>query len=229
MKRILSSLAAIGAVTCSASAASIFLEFADPPGELSVAYTTAGPGEMFGTLAVDTAVDFEIDLTEFGMGAVEFVDAQFIHTVNIGQVVEPVPGTFVAQATSGMFEFLDSGGNLILSGAYGQGGTSGAVFVLSQSGGLTANASFVGGELSYMVGDFLQSVLDDNNQVLDFSSADAAWTLTGITPGVTVTDEGFFSSFDSNGSFSGTIATIPAPASVALLGLGGFAAARRRR
>ncbi|MEQ9616835.1 MAG: MYXO-CTERM sorting domain-containing protein [Phycisphaerales bacterium] len=223
------SLAAIGTIAGAADAAAIFLEYADPPGELSVVHTTAGPGQMTSTLTVSTNVNLEIDLSAFGMGATTFMNATINKTVSLGQVNEVAPGVYLADATEGFFEFLDSNNNLIVGGTYGLNGTSGAAFVLSQSGSLTTNASMVGGILEYEVGAFLQGILDANNQVLDLSAADASWTLTGISPGTDVTDEGYFADFNSNGSFSGSIHTIPAPATAAMLGLAGLAGSRRRR
>jgi len=229
MIRSLISLTALGALACSANAASIFLEYADPAGELSVMHTTAGPGDMVSTLSVGTQVNLEIDLSEFGMGAVMFAGATLNKTVNLGPVNEVQPGVFISDATNGFFEVLDGANNLIIGGQYGLNGTSGAAFVLTQSGSLTANASMVGGVLDYEIGSFLQGILDAENLVIDPSVADASWTLTAITPDAFITNDGFFGDFDANSSFSGTIHTIPAPASVAMLGLGGLAAARRRR
>jgi len=229
MIRSLCAVTAVGVFAFSANAASIFLTYADPPGELSVHHETAGPGGSFSTLTVGTQVDLAIDLTDFGMGEVDFLGATFNKTVNIGSVTEVQPGLFIANATDGFFEFLDGDNNFIAGGTYGLGGASGAAFILTASGNLTANASFVGGDLEYTVGSFLQGILDAENLTIDVGSADASWTLTAITPDAFVTNEGFFSTFDSNGSFTGTIETIPAPGAVALLGLGGLAATRRRR
>lgn len=246
---ILALLAGAAATSAQASMLTegvVSFTYADPSGELSVVHTEGGLGDLGSTITVSTNVDLEIDLTGIGGGVLNFDNVRIEKTVQLGEVTEVAPGMFLADAFNGHFDFFDTNvvaaglpGELILSGDYGffgggekfgggPGDSFGAAFILTESGVLTANDSFVGGSLEFSLGTQLANLFAaDNLSVGD--DRDASWTLTNITPDAAVNQFGFFSSFDADGAFTGSFNVVPSPGSVALAGIGGLMFLRSRK
>lgn len=213
----------------SLSPGTVSMTYADPSGELSVNHVTGGMGDSSSTVTVDTIVDFTVDLTGLGGSAITFMGASFVKTVDVGTVTQVAPGMFVSNAFNGSFTVTDSDENVIISGTYGTtDGSNGAVFILTESGSLTANDSFIGGSLEFTLGAQLADLLGDSGLSVG-DDRDASWTLTNITPDVGLTQFGFFDNFDADGAFTGSFNVVPNPGSVALAGIGGLMFIRSRK
>ncbi len=211
--------------------------YADPSNEQSVVYVEGGAMDAGGTLTVNTNVDLEIDLSGIGGGVLLFENASIDKTVQLGTVNTVSPGIFIAPAFNGEFEFMDTMGTadpaddvLILRGTYGSAvqGSVGAAFILTESGTLTTNDSFVGGSLVFELGPALTALFAPDGLSIG-DDRDASWTLTNITPDAAVNAFGFFTSFTADGAFTGSFNVVPSPGSVALAGIGGLMLFRTRK
>lgn len=232
---IIAAAAGLMAVAGSANAAA-FLTFLDPAGAREVHYTAPSGNATFGTLTATAVVDFQLDLTDHGLGVVLFDNVVYTKTAKVSNAVMS-GSSFRAEIFDAEFSYTD-GANTILSGTFGTGagGTDngGDLFINGLSGSITSNADAVGGSLAYTfgaapiqagnpgAGSTLAALLATVN--LAFGAAiDGNWTLTGITPRPNVTEVGgiqFIASFDSNAAFSGTVDIVPTPGTAALAGLG---------
>lgn len=231
-------LAAAGALTALAGSANAaaFLTFLDPAGAREVKYTAPTGDEGFGTLTATATVDFQIDLTDHGLGVVVFDNVTYRKTAKVSAATMQ-GSSFRAEVFDAEFSYTD-GANTILTGNFGagtQGGPNGGdLFINGLSGSLTSNADAVGGSLTYVFGTApiqagnpgagadLNALLATVS--LAFGAAiDGNWTLTGITPRPNVFEiggENFLVSFDSNAAFSGTVDIVPTPGTAALAGIG---------
>lgn len=240
MKKIIGTACLLGVASAAQAGMSfnpgvISMTYADPAAEQSVVHTTGGMGDSSSTVTVNTNVVLEFDLSGIGGGTEVFANTRIDKVVSVGTVNEVSPGVFIADAFDGMFTFTDTKGTadvsddeVILTGNYGTtAGSSGAVFILSESGNLTANDSFVGGSLELGIGPALASILGPGFTVGD--DRDASWTLTNITPDASVNEFGFFNDFFADGAFTGSFNVVPNPGSVALAGIGGLMLIRSRK
>lgn len=233
MKRIgLIGMVAGAGLSASANGA-IFTTYQDPAGDRELKYFAPTGAELFGSLLLDTTIDFQVDLTEEGLGVLTFPGATITKTAAVSDVTELVAGTvFAAEVFNADFEIRDAGNNLILSGSYGYAGEKpfGAdLTMLTTSATLNANSTAPGGSLEYTVGDAISTALASQGLVAG-GAVDAAWTITAITS-TEINEGGFFTDFEANSAFSGTLEVlpVPTPGAIALAGLGGLAAIRRRR
>ncbi len=234
---------ALMALAGSANAAA-FLTFLDPAGAREVKYTAPTGGGTFGTLTATATVDFQIDLTEHGLGVVIFDNVTYTKTAKVSAAWMS-GSSFNAEVYDATFSYTD-GANTVLSGSFGSGftGTNGGdLFINGLSGSIGSNADVAGGSLVYNFGSApiqpgnpgagadLAALLATVN--LAFGNAiDGNWTLTGITPRPNVFEVGgqtFIQSFDANAAFSGTVDIVPTPGATALAGLGLLVGLRRRR
>lgn len=241
---ILVAAGALMAVAGSANAAA-FLTFLDPAGGREVKYTAPVGNATFGTLTATAVVDFQIDLSDHGLGTVVFDNVTYSKTAKVSAAWMN-GSSFNAEVYDAVFSYTD-GANTILTGAFGtgtQGGPNGGdLFINGLSGSISSNADAVGGSLSYVFGNAPIQVGNpgagaDLNALLAtvqlaFGAAiDGNWTLTGITPRPNVFEGSagtFITSFDANAAFSGTVDIVPTPGAAALAGMGLLVGLRRRR
>ncbi|CAN5832242.1 hypothetical protein BH11PLA1_BH11PLA1_01670 [soil metagenome] len=205
------------ALAASAANASIAFSFADPvPGQqLSL---TAG------LLTYDTTapINFIVDGTGEGYGSTNFANARLSASLVIGLATSLGGGDFVAPVT-GTFTFTNAAnGNTILSAIAG----AGAFVRISNTGSLLFSSD---NGLSYIAGIELTSFLPAGVALVP--AEEAVFTVTDLTvnnggPQVVL---GVVQDFTANTSYSGNSAVIPTPGAMALLGLGGVVAGRRRR
>ncbi len=229
--------ALIGMVASAGLAASangaIFTTYQDPAGDRELKYFAPTDGDIYGSLLIDTAIDFQVDLTEEGLGVLTFPGATITKTAAVSDVTELVPGTiFAAEVFNATFEIRDADDNLILAGTYGNAAEKpfGAdLTMLTTSATLNANSTAPGGSLEYTVGDAIASALATQGLVAG-GAVDAAWTITAITSTV-INEGGFFTDFEANSAFTGTLEVlpVPTPGAVGLAALAGIAGVRRRR
>jgi hypothetical protein len=222
-----------GAIAAPASAA-IFTTYQDPAGDREFKYFAPGPEDLMGQVSIDAEIDFQIDLTEEGLGVLSFPGATISKSAQVSDVTELVAGTlFTAEVFNATFEIRDSEGALILAGSYGMNAEKpfgGDLMVLTESGTLNTNSTDVGGSLTYSVGDEITDALASAGLTIG-GAVDGVWTITAITA-VAIEENGFFGDFEANSAFTGTIGVIPIPAPAAglLVGLmGGLSALRRHR
>ncbi|MGP1347402.1 MAG: hypothetical protein ACTS3F_12150 [Phycisphaerales bacterium] len=233
--------AAIAGTAVSASNASVFLTFSDPPGGREVEYVapTAG-GNTFGVLTADATVDLEIDLSAVTGNPADvlvFTGASFSHTVNIGEVTVVTPTFFEAGLSNGSFSFFTSGGDLIFNASYDDGGA----FIFNAAGGVST--SNPGSALAFNTGAGFVSALPGTlagDGLVDLEALDSSFTLTALlfSSGLKLVSldndnngvpEFYFNDFEANSAYTGTALLVPAPGAIALAGLAGIAAFRRRR
>ncbi|MEQ8844130.1 MAG: PEP-CTERM sorting domain-containing protein [Phycisphaerales bacterium] len=223
---------AIACSVCAMGVASaqgaISFTFADPSTPLEVTHTAgAAPDGVSGLLTYDAAVpmDFIVYSDEAGYAGGTFADA----TLSLSVVVGPafgVGGLTGANLGEVSIEFFDSGGNLLLSGQ-ADGGTLSIVGGLS--GAWTVNSTDVGGGLDWTASGALLADLQSAGYDELVPSHDASFTLTNVSPpaGLDPTSD-YLPDFTANSAFTGT-SNVPAPGALALAGLVGIGASRRRR
>lgn len=127
---------------------------------------------------------------------------------------------------------VDTVGGVMFFDLFDAGGTfvDGFGVALSQAGNFIWTINITNNDVAFAESGFVQASIDDDGS---FGPATGgAWFLTADDATVGSNDVGAIpggspAGNDLNHTFE--ITAIPAPASVALLGLGGFAAARRRR
>lgn len=233
---ILAAAGALCALAGSANAAA-FLTFLDPAGAREVTYTAPVGNATFGTLTASATVNFQIDLSDHGLGVVNFQNVTYTKTAKVGNVTMQ-GSAFRAEVFDATFSYTD-GANTILTGAFGTGagGTAngGDLFLNGLSGSLSSNADAVGGSLSYHFGSAPIQVGNpgagsDLNALLATASLafgdaiDGNWTITGINKRPSIFEGGdglmYLRSFDSNAAFSGTVDIVPTPGTAALASIG---------
>lgn len=204
--------------------AGITMSFADPAGGSQLSNVESGAGPGVGALSYDqTAVlSFMIDGSSVGAGTVTFPDARMELQMQLGQAI--TLGLVTLAPVQGFFRIYDATTNqdiVIGTAAFGT-----YVQVINTGSLLFSDPFF-----AYTAGPLLTGFLPPG--VTLTNPSDGNFTLTNIAAdggGSDVTHpDGTFRTFTADSSFSGSSGTIPAPGSLALLGLGGLLAARRRR
>lgn len=108
------------------------------------------------------------------------------------------------------------------------GATSAIAYTLSDDGSLVGGYSFFGFEATATLWTQALGTVDLNTYLptigVDLTGWELDYTRDISADGTTIVGDGLF-----NGELRGWVVTIPSPGSVALLGLGGLMAARRRR
>lgn len=203
--------------------ASIFFTLDDPGPGPEIAYfegtdNATNPG-LF--TYIGAPLDLDVDGTQEGLGVQTFV-AQLQMSLTIGAIDGTLGSALSAPILGGSFSLVDTnaGNETIFSGALSGGGlltlsTVGALIATSSTGGLTlaegpALAGFLGG---------LQLA----------PTFDISFTLTNISPAVSINQNNFLTTFTANSAFTGNAELIPTPGSLALFGLGAMSLCVRRR
>lgn len=212
------------AISASASAAISFtFEDPGPPRELT---QTASGSSADGQVSYNSAnvVNLVVDGTAEGFGIVTFASTLEMNiSVGPASADAAIPGANAAPI-SGSFTFYTFGTNQsLLTGTF----MNAAMVVFPQAGALISTSGDSG--LIYTAsGPLLQLI-----QGAGFSGLaapfDASFTLTDITPNVSVNQFEHFTSFAANAAFTGTANLIPSPSTIAMLSGMGLLGLRRRR
>ncbi len=222
-------LALTTALTLAAAAnASVTFQFADPTGGNQVTHVANGAGAGLGLMTYDTSanIDFFVDGSGSGLGSPSFLGAHleinFVlgagTVLGSGDIIIPVTGTFTIYQGSGMSRVDILTGTTLPSGsgAFFQVGSTQAILFSDPEG------------FAYTAGPALTPSLAGNSLV---DPQEAVFTITdlNLTSAASLLGAGgVVNSFTANTSFSGN-ANIPTPGAMALVGLGGLVAVRRRR
>ena len=229
--RCVAATAALAFASMTASAGIISFSFPVPVGGGSLLnIRAAGSTPDSGLMVSDQSVPltFTVDATAEGLGVTTFSNARMFMTINLPRATQTGPDTF-ASAISGTFTIYDYTGDTrvdILTATLtgGQFLKSGAVH------GLGSNSA---SGLTFTAGPRLSAILGSDRELV--APQLAAFSLSNVItfggsqqilrPDLT------FESFTATPSFSGSseVLVIPAPGAVALAGLGGMLAIRRRR
>ncbi len=165
--------------------------------------------------------DTNVNFTGFLSGMTDIVSdtASFsLSDVKLDGAALIAGGLVVQPTTGGEFKLIDDSNGLLLSGLLQDGSISGAM-------GPSATGSFINIDLASVTGGSLAPLLDPDSLSLAIS-------FTGVNDGngFTVADS-ILQPFEAAGT-ANVAASVPEPASLALLGMGsllGLAARRRRR
>ncbi|MBL8746960.1 MAG: hypothetical protein JNK58_11475, partial [Phycisphaerae bacterium] len=144
------------------------------------------------------------------------------------------PNEFLA-TSSGVFEYRRQSDNaLLITGSF----TDASLSILRTSGGLTANGLMNMGQFN--MGFTAAMLTEFSNFGFNFPGfdtsriGDASWTLTGVTPVVSLmtppgSAEQFFANFNSNAAFTATVPVLPTPGALSLAVAAGFMVFGTRR
>lgn len=214
----------------------IYMTFADPAGQREVRYIQPADATQLGNLTYNTTIpiNLQFDLSDFGMGAFSITSCLSMD-VDIGPASAGAQvGEFLARA-SGDFEYKrKSDGVVLMNGSFQDASMS----ILRTSGGVTANGLMNMGQFNMsFTPAMLAEFLGHGFAFPGFDGTrfgDASWTLTGVTPNVSLItppggSEQFFANFNSNSSFTSTIPVLPTPGAMGLAMAAGVVTLRRRR
>lgn len=218
-------MGAVAGLAISAGAhAAVTFTFFDPATGPEIAHSS-GNTEQPGAISwIGQPVTLTVDGTDHGLGIVQFT-ANVTMELTVGAVLSEEGGIFIAPILDGFFSFdVDGSKELILTGTVGD--TAGAVLALGTTGQIIAQGDGAPGGLFWTAGSALSAFLGGENLLPIFN---ANFTLTNITPGVSLNKDGFLTSFDANSAFTGDAGFIPSPGALALFSLAGLLAARRAR
>lgn len=172
---------------------------------------------------IGAPVTLTIDGTANGLGIVQFT-AEIAMELTVGAVLSEEGGIFVAPILGGTISFSDtvSEANILFATL---GIEAGALLALGTTGNIIAQGDGSPGGLFWTAGEALDLFLGGQNLLPIF---DANFTLTNITPGVSLNEDGFLTAFTANSAFTGN-AVIPSPGALTLMSLAGILVARRAR
>jgi hypothetical protein len=206
----------------------ISFSFADPvPGrQLTAVANGAGPGVA--SLSYDTSaaggLNLLVDGTAEGFGALSFANARMELSMSLGAAIT-IGGVTVAPV-AGSFTIYDFTGNVRTDIITGQSNAGSFVRVLGTN---SLQFSTPDG-FTYTAGPALQALLAPGRVLAAYQEASFSLTDVQTETGTSfIGPGGVFRSFSANSSFSGNTEVVPTPGAIALLGMGGLLAARRRR
>lgn len=227
ISKALAGLVALAGTTAVAHAGLTF-SFADPAPGPQVSFS----GGVGGLLTFDEEVSFSfvVDGSSEPVPFINVLTARLELSLTVGAAV-PLGGGDFAAPVSGSFRFydplvFDPTQSTILSAVVADG-----VFLRVGAGSSVNSDSLVFG-LSFVAGPQLEALLLPGRAIAPLF--DAVFTLTDVLNDaggsvIAGPDGGPISAFTANASFSGSANVVPTPGAVALMALGGVAAARRRR
>ncbi|MGH7243956.1 MAG: hypothetical protein ACREJD_11100 [Phycisphaerales bacterium] len=209
-----------------AAQADLAFSFADPGlGIRPVTNVANGGGAGIGALSYNMGIPiaFIVDgSSEPSAFQQTFTNAHLQLNMLLGTAT--TAGGVTTANVSGYFIVTDSGGNMILrgdsqAGSFVRVGGTNSILFSDQTG------------FAYTFGSSLLALLAPGRTAAN--PQEAVFTLTNILTagGAPLIDAvtKAFNSFSANSSFTGNTAVVPTPGSLALVGLGGLIAARRRR
>lgn len=208
--------------------ASVTFQFADPTGGNQLTHVANGAGVGLGQMTYDTSanIDFFVDGSGQALPSPSFLGAHmevnFVLGTGVvlpgGTIQIPVTGTFTIYQGQGMTRVDILTGTTLPSGtgAFFQVGSTQSILFSDTNG------------FSYTAGAALTPFLNGNSFVNPQEAVFTVTDLTLTTAASLLGANGVVNSFTANTSFSGN-AAIPTPGAMALLGLGGIVAVRRRR
>lgn len=226
MKKI-SAIAMFVAAAAGSAQASITFSFADPvPGsQLSAVANSPAPG--IASLSYDTnaTINLLVDGTQEGMGSTAFTNARMEFTnMTLGAAVT-IGGITVAPI-AGSFTIYDFTGNVRTDIITGTSQAGSFVRVLGTN---SLQFSTPDG-FTYTAGPALNAWMTPGSILSAYQEASFSLTdVQAVGGGNFIGPGGVFRSFTANSSYSGNTEVIPAPGAIALAGMGGLLAARRRR
>lgn len=227
MKNVLKISAAMAAFALAGAAqADLAFSFADPGlGIRPVTNVANGGGPGVGLISYNMAVPISF-IVDGSSEPAPFQNTFAGAHLELNLLISPAVtiGGVTTANVSGYFIVTDSGGGMILRGD-AQGGS----FV--RIGGTNSILFSDQTGFAYTFGASLLSLLAPGRTAAN--PQEAVFTLTNILTagGAPLFDpiSKIFNDFSANSSFTGNTATVPSPGSLALMGLGGLIAARRRR
>ncbi len=201
----------------------IYLTFSDPVGQREVRYLQPASAAELGNLTYNTQVPLNLsfDLSDFGLGALVLTSTLDLD-IDVGPASAGAqPNEYLATST-GTFSYRRQSDNaLLISGSF----TDASLSILRTSGGLTANGLMNMGQFNMTFhADLLSEFTGFGYAFAGFDNTrigDASWTLTGVTPVVSLmtppgSAEQFFANFQSNAAFTATVPVIPTPGAISL-------------
>ncbi|CAN5836432.1 hypothetical protein BH11PLA1_BH11PLA1_18560 [soil metagenome] len=232
MVRTIALLTSVVGLAASAAHADLAFSFADPVGgrQLTNTQNNAG-GAGTGQLTYDqTAIlAFLVDgSTEPLPFSFTFPNARMEMSVIIGTATVAGGITSAPVLLNSFFRIYDqTTGNTII-----RGDATGGAFI--RFGGTSSILLSDISGFAYTFGAGLQALLQPgrvatNPQEATFTVTDISTTRVQGIPAPLVGPNGVISGFQANTSFSGNAAVVPTPGAMALLGIGGILAGRRRR
>ena len=241
--------AALG-ITAQQAAAVVTFAFDDNPDPQGQFVYSAPAGQRaLGLLEYNSRVPVDLDVDATGEGGNEYAyqDSIFTFSADVGVFSDsPIPGTYFAPLTNGVFTFSassDARASLLMTGTFGFDPLNPAYLVIVVDTGSINVSALVGGLVitptDRLLGDLSEPSLGNiSTEVIGFSAPfDSVWTLSNMSNLSTrYINNGqargvFLEDFIANSSYSGTAGrVVPSPASAALAGLGlAFAGLRRKR
>jgi hypothetical protein len=229
--RCVAATAALAFASMTASAGIISFSFSPPVGGGSLLnIRAAGSTPDSGLMVSDQSVPltFTVDATAEGLGVTTFSNARMFMTISLPRATQTGVETFTSNI-SGTFTIYDYTGDTrvdILTATL-----SGGTFLKARGSHVMGSESATG--LTFTPGPRLSAILGVERELVAPQLATFALsnvTTFGGSPEILRPDL-TFESFTATPSFSGSseVLVIPAPGAVALAGLGGMLAIRRRR
>ncbi len=220
-------------LAASAAQADLAFSFADPVGGRQLTNTQngiGGPGTGQLTYDQNAVLSFLVDgSTEPTPFNFTFANARMEMSLIIGMATTVGQLSQAAVLQGSFFRIYDAtSGNTIL-----RGDATGGAFIRFGGTNSVLLSDVTG--FAYTFGSALQALLDPGRAPAN--PQEATFTVTDILTArqqgggqaPLIGPGGVISSFTANTSFSGNVAVVPTPGAMALVGLGGLVAARRRR